>query len=487
LRYTKPTLVQEIRFDQDCRTLKAVQRDRLRQIAAATDGNEVPARIMTALETMAAFIAENMRGCVPAATRTTARLHAIDAVGAWIAGAHTVEGQALIAFRGPAPDLATACAVTRSSEIDAIHLASTTTPGGIIIPAALVIATLRGETDTAAVAEAIIAGTEAMVRLGAAIGGPGILYRGIWPTYFAAPFGVAAVAARLYELDARQTANALALGFALASAGVGHHNAATTARWFAIGNAARSGLTAAQAASRGFTSDLGLLDGGFLQGAYGITPDIAAFTANLGEEFALDQTSFKPWCGARQTMAATQALREAMIDGVAPGSIASITVHVPPPTLKMIDHAVRPGDRASHLTSVQYHLALAACDPAALMDVGHSPAVLTPDIQDFMRKVRVVADAALLAHYPKAWPARIALHTPQGMREHTVVHVPGDPQRPFDERDICDKFRHITARLDAASAARLLERCRAAFEARRWPPDLLTEIMQAEMHRVAAP
>jgi 2-methylcitrate dehydratase PrpD len=487
LRYTKPTLVQEIRFDQDCRTLKAVQRDRLRQIAAATDGNEVPARIMTALETMAAFIAENMRGCVPAATRTTARLHAIDAVGAWIAGAHTVEGQALIAFRGPAPDLATACAVTRSSEIDAIHLASTTTPGGIIIPAALVIATLRGETDTAAVAEAIIAGTEAMVRLGAAIGGPGILYRGIWPTYFAAPFGVAAVAARLYELDARQTANALALGFALASAGVGHHNAATTARWFAIGNAARSGLTAAQAASRGFTSDLGLLDGGFLQGAYGITPDIAAFTANLGEEFALDQTSFKPWCGARQTMAATQALREAMIDGVAPGSIASITVHVPPPTLKMIDHAVRPGDRTSHLTSVQYHLALAACDPAALMDVGHSPTVLTPDIQDFMRKVRVVADAGLLAHYPKAWPARIALHTPQGVREHTVAHVPGDPQRPFDERDICDKFRHITARLDAASAARLLERCRAAFEARRWPPDLLTEITQAETHRMAAP
>jgi hypothetical protein len=31
----KRTLVQEIRFEQDYRTLKAVQRDRLRQIAAA--------------------------------------------------------------------------------------------------------------------------------------------------------------------------------------------------------------------------------------------------------------------------------------------------------------------------------------------------------------------------------------------------------------------------------------------------------------------
>jgi 2-methylcitrate dehydratase PrpD len=441
---------------------------------------------MTALDTMAAFVADGIRGRVPTATRAVARLHVIDTVGAWIAGAHTAEGRALIAFRGPAPDLATACAVTRSSEIDNIHLASTTTPGSIVIPAALVIAVMRGHAETDAVCEAIVAGTEAMVRLGAAIGGPGILYRGIWPTYFAAPFGVAAVAARLCELDSRQTANALALALALASAGVGRHNAATTARWFAIGNAARNGLAAAQAAGQGFTSDLGLLDGGFLQGAYGITADIDAFARDLGECLALDDTSFKPWCAARQTMAATQALREVMADGVAAESIASIAVHVPPPTLKMIDHGVTPGDRASHLTSAQYHLALAACDPKALLDVGHSPAALSPEVRDFMGRICVEADAALLAHYPKAWPARITVRTSQGAREKTAVHVPGDPQRPFDERAVCDKFRHVTARLDASCAARLLERCRAAFDAPLWPADLIEEITRAEEYRAGA-
>jgi 2-methylcitrate dehydratase PrpD len=432
----------------------------------------------TALETMAAFVAEGIRGRVPPATWAAARLHVIDTVGAWIAGVHTAEGRALIAFRGPAPDLATACAVARSSEIDNIHLASATTPGGIVIPAALVIAATHGEADTDAVCEAIVAGTEAMVRLGAALGGPGILYRGIWPTYFAAPFGVAAVAARLCELDTGQTANALASALALASAGVGHHNATTTARWFAIGNAARNGLAAARAAGQGFTSDIGLLDGGFLQGAYGITADIDAFTRDLGERLALDDTSFKPWCAARQTMAATQALREVVTAGVAPESIESITVNVPPPTLKMIDHGVTPGDRTSHLTSVQYHLALAARDPEALLDVGHSPAALSPDVQDFMGKISLEADAALLAYYPKAWPARIAVRTSQGVQEKTVVHVPGDPQRPFDERAVCDKFRRVTGRLDANRG--LLERCRAAFEAPRWPADLIAEITQAE-------
>ncbi len=435
---------------------------------------------MTALETMAAFVADGVRSRVPPATRAVVRLHVIDTVGAWVAGAHTAEGRALIAFRGPAPDLATGCAVTRSSEIDNIHLASTTTPGGIVIPAALVIAAMRGEADTDAVCEAIVAGTEAMVRLGAAIGGPGILYRGIWPTYFAAPFGVAAVAARLCELDPRQTAHALALALALASAGVGRHNAATTARWFAIGNAARNGLAAAQAAGQGFTSDLGLLDGGFLQGAYGITADIDAFARDLGERLALDDTSFKPWCAARQTMAATQALREVIVDGIAAESIASITVHVQPPTLKMIDHGVTPGDRASHLTSVQYHLALAACDPEALFDVGHASAALSPQVQDFMGRISVEADAALLVHYPKAWPARISVRTSHGVREKTVVHVPGDPRRAFDERAVCDKFCRATAGLDAGRAARLLERCRAAFEARRWPADLIEEITRAE-------
>src|SRR5271170_7182180 len=435
---------------------------------------------MTALETMAAFVADGIRGRVPPATRAVARLHVIDTVGAWIAGVHTAEGRALIAFRGTTPDLATACAVARSSEIDNIHLASTTTPGGIVIPAALVIAAARGQADTDAVCEAIVAGTEALVRLGAAIGGPGILYRGIWPTYFAAPFGVAAVAARLCELDARQTANALASALALASAGVGHHNAATTARWFAIGNAARNGLAAARAAGQGFTSDLGLLDGGFLPGAYGITADIDAFTRDLGEHFALDDTSFKPWCAARQTMAATQGLREVMSAGVVAGSIASIAVHVPPPTVKMIDHGVKPGDRASHLTSVPYRLALATCDPEALLDVGHSPAAPSPDVQDFMGKISVAGDAALLAHYPKTWPARIAVRTSQGVQERTVLHVPGDPQRPFDERAVCEKYRNVTARLDAGLAARLLERCRAAFEAPRWPADLIAHIVQAE-------
>jgi MmgE/PrpD N-terminal domain len=56
-----------------------------------------------------------------------------------------------------------------------------------------------------------------MTRLGRVISGPDILDRGIWPTYFSAPFGIAAVAARMLRLDANQTAHALALALTLAA------------------------------------------------------------------------------------------------------------------------------------------------------------------------------------------------------------------------------------------------------------------------------
>jgi 2-methylcitrate dehydratase PrpD len=436
---------------------------------------------MTALETMAAFIARGVRGRIPAATRATAKLHVTDTVGAWIAGAHTAEGRALIATPAAtgsdlARDVGIHCALARLSEIDNIHLASTTTPGGIVIPAALTLAVNRPDTDTEALLEAIVAGTEAMVRLGFAIGGPTVLYRGIWPTYLATPFGVAAVAARLQDLDAAQTAHALALALTLASPGVGHHNAARTSRWFAIGHAARNGLIAVQATQAGFTSDLNLLEAGFFDGVYGITPNIAAFAEDLGQRFALDDTSFKPWCAARQTMAATQALLEMIESGVSPDAVVSVKVHVPPPYLKMIDHGVKAGDRASHLSSVQYHLALAARDLSGLYDVGHSPQCVADDVQAFMQKVSVSGDEALLAHYPKTWPARVVVHTSGATQELVVTHGWGDPQRPFDDHRVEDKFRRVLASAAAAFAEGLLSRCRAVLDTNGSPAALAQDI-----------
>lgn len=422
---------------------------------------------MTALEQLGRHVAESAGP--PEAVRERVELHLIDTVGALIASTRTVEGANLLRFRAVmrehgqagdalALDLATRCALARLSEIDDIHLVSMTTPSAIVIVGALTLAAAIPAITPGDVIAAVLAGTEAMTRLGRAIDGPGMLYRGIWPTYFAAPFAMAAVAARLLKLGAEKTADALALALTLASPTVGHHNAATTSRWFALGNAVRNGLTAAIAAQQGFTADRKLMEG--FSGAYGMTPDSSVLARALGERMALAEVSFKPWCAARQTMAATQALKEIIADGVAPAQIDEIAVSVPPAHLKMIDHGVIEGDRASHLTSVPYCMAVAALAPDTAFDVQQNPPELPPAIRGLMAKIKVEADERLLADYPRSWPARVRVVAGSARHERTVTHVPGDPARPFDRASLRQKFLRFTEPvLGTERAERILARC----------------------------
>jgi 2-methylcitrate dehydratase PrpD len=443
---------------------------------------------MSALERLAGAIA----GCEARSesVREAIEMHLVDTVGAWTASTWTAEGLALLQFRAamrasgqagddPALDLATRCALTRLSEIDDIHLASMVTPSAVIIPGALTLAQTMPAATADDVMGAILAGIEAMTRLGRAIDGPTILYRGVWPTYFAAPFGIAAAAARLFKLDEQATANALALALTLAAPGVGHHNAATTARWFALGHAARNGLVAALAARQGFTSDCSLVEGQFLPAVYGVMPDLAALTDGLGERVALTEVSFKPWCAARQTMAATQALKEIIEGGIAPASMGEITVYVLPPHVKMIDHGVVVGDRASHLTSVQYCMAVAALAPEQAFDLQQAPLQLPPAVRTFMAKIKVEADDGLLADYPRSWPARVRVAAAgSAQHERMVTHVPGDPARAFDRPRVHEKFLGFVApALGPEEAERMLARCRAALAAGKFAP-LLDEIEQ---------
>jgi 2-methylcitrate dehydratase PrpD len=443
-------------------------------------------REMTALEQLGQHVAS--RASV-SDTRELIELHLIDTVGAWIAGAPTAEGRLLLRHRAEtreaetdggslALDLATRCALARLSEIDDIHLASMTTPGAIVIPGALTLAAAMPEAKAGDVIAAILAGYEAMTLLGRAIDGPTALYRGIWPTYFAAPFGIAAMAGRLLKLDAQASANALALALTLSAPGVGHHNAQTTARWFAVGNAARNGLAAALAAKAGFTSDLKLIEGNFLSGVYGVTPDGAALTKGLGDSPALAEVSFKPWCAARQTMAATQALKEIIESGVAPATMTAITATVLPPHLKMIGHGVAAGDRASHLTSLPYCMAVAAMAPELAFDVAASPACLPPAVRAFMDKITVEADERLLADYPRAWGARVTVAAASGRHERQVARIPGDPARPFDRSRVQEKFlRFAGPVLGTPKAEQLLTRCSEAFAGGQFA-SLVAEIEQ---------
>src|SRR5262249_29783632 len=132
---------------------------------------------------------------------------------------------------------------------------------------------------------------------------------------------------------------------------------------------------------------------------------------------------------------------------------------------RMIDHGVTAGDRFSHLTSVQYQMALAALSPNAAYSLGGKAEPISSVLSAFMARIQVRAEEGLLAAgYPRAWAAHVTV-TAGGRHERTVTHVPGDPARPFSEADLKAKFsRVVVPPLDHQRAETMFAQALAAVE-----------------------
>ncbi len=421
---------------------------------------------MTIIENFAADLAGIDYGAAAGPDRSAVDIHILDTVAATLAGSATEDGRNILNLRsdapgnatikalgaGPLDDVAAWCAMTRLSEIDDIHLPSGTTPGSIVVPAAIVLARHMGITDAALFASAVMAGYEAMTRLGAAADGQSLVYKGVWTTYFAAPLGTAAVTARLLQLSPGDTAHAIAIALTMLSGRMGQPGSEKTARWLTAGHAARMGSFAAVSAAEGFRGDLGLIDRDWFEKAQGIEIDRAAFTPARSSS-VVPEISIKPYCSAKQMIGAIAGFEELLAGGIDASSIEKILVSVPENYAAMIDHGVVAGNRLSSVTSAPYQLAQAAFNKNGLFDVARSEYILGDDITGLMDKVSVAIDADLAKHLPANWPARVDVTANGETRSVTVIDAPGDPGAPFDAAQVLQKFHQFVDPLIGAAAA----------------------------------
>jgi len=405
---------------------------------------------MTAIQTLAEHTAKIRARDIDAKSRAVLKNHVVDTVGALLAGLHTEEGRALVKLLPPSGGTMEAvsrrAAVTRLTEIDDIQLTSGTTPGSVIVTVALTLAGAEKRPRAESFADAVVAGYEAMTRLGRALDGPRVLYRGIWPTCFTTPFGAAAVGARVAGLDAGKTAHALAMGLAEATPGPGRPPGPLASRWLVLGEGARAGALVARAAAQGFNGDPELIEGPWLKGAHGLEANAAALTEGFENGSALMTLSMKPFCSAKQSVGAVHALRTIIGRGVDPGSIRAVKVFVPEAYRMMISHGASVGNRSSSILSVAYQLGLAAHDPDGLYDVARERVAGDGPVVEFAKKVTIAADPALAVHYPARWPARVEVETESGTASEEVIDAPGDPGDPLDAAAVRDKFHKIVDR-----------------------------------------
>jgi 2-methylcitrate dehydratase PrpD len=282
-----------------------------------------------------------------------------------------------------------------------------------------------------------------MTRLGAAIGGPDQLFRGVWPSYLAAPLAAAAVAARCLQLNRTQTAQALSLACMRIAGGIGRFSGSPSGRWFVFAGAVADGVAAAEAAAQGFGGDPALLDGDFFPATHGLSVDPADLTRGLGDGSVFPQLSCKPFCSAKQALAAVEAFAELLGDDIKPELIERIRVRVPPPYARMVSQPVLPGVRSSGLVSVANQLALTAYAPERLSDVDRSQALADEQARVLAGRVEVVADPELLAFYPRHWPAEVEVEIGGDTLRRRIVEATGDPEHPLDAAALAGKAHRV--------------------------------------------
>jgi 2-methylcitrate dehydratase PrpD len=385
--------------------------------------------------------------------------HLLDTLGAWYAGTRTddalfagklTEAQPGFAAIGndPLDRVAQRIAIIRNTEIDDIHMQSCTTVGSVVIPVAVTVAQAVGKVSAVSFTQAIAAGYEAMARLGLAVSGATILYRGIWPTFFSGPVGAAATAAPLLGLNAEQTADAIGIALSLTSGAAGGGNA----RFVLLGQAARCGVWAALAAAKGYRGDRTLLDGDWLQRSHGIALDPAPLIAPVAGEGAIATISYKPFCAAKQNTAALDGFRQLLAKHPA-DTIEAVKVNVPPAYAAMISQRHAKG-RIERIINTTYQFALAAYHPELIDDVVRPDHSQDAKIAAFMAKVEIAPDPELASYFPKVYPARVEAKLKNGETASVLVtDALGDPARPLSESDLLAKFHRMADPIIGAGAA----------------------------------
>ena len=408
--------------------------------------------VVPAMDALAQFAATaSAAGCMPHLA-----LHTADAVIALRAGAATGEGQALQRFlagadAGALGRVAANAAVMRLTEIDDIHRPTCVTVGALTVPVAVAFAT--DATSPAQFLDALYVGHELALQLALAAGGARLLARGQWPSLIVAPFGAAATAGRLLGLAPERMRQALALAIAHAPRQPGRFQGARPGRWLLFGEAVRSGCLAALAAADGIDGDPELLGADWLRAVGG---DLAAPEQLVPTGLLTRGLSIKPHASAKQGLAAIHGLRQLITrNNIAPDRIEAIEVHVPPAYAVMLDREPPRASRLSSLISAPWQLALAALHPERLDDVAREAWPEDPRLVALASRVHVLADPALDALYPQAFPARVVVRAAGASHEILVTDSPGDPALAFDEHQLMDKARRMLGNvpeLDAVQA-----------------------------------
>ena len=320
-------------------------------------------------------------------------------------------------------------------------------PSVPVAPAVLALGEAVGASG-AEVVTAFILGVEVEAKIGKAMTSAHPR-RGWHPTATIGTLGAAAAAAKILELTAAQTQ--MALGIAASKAAGLRQNFGTMTKPLHAGEAARSGVEAAQLAQRGFTADRHILESrfGFFNTFVGVGEfDLEVVLQDFGAPYEIVSPGIgvKPYPACRQTHRAIDAMLELVHTyHLHPDEVSEIVCEV---SARMQDFLIyhRPQSGLEGKFSMEYCLAAALLHGQMGLAQFSDGSVQDPRVQALLQRVRLEHPDQHEIDWEAHIPDVITVTLHDGRRLQQRVDIPkGDPALPLSWAELEAKFRDCAA------------------------------------------
>jgi 2-methylcitrate dehydratase PrpD len=322
--------------------------------------------------------------------------------------------------------------------------------GPVIIPAALYSA-LQCGSNYHQLLNAIVRGYEAAIRLGNSL--DAYHYQRWHPTSTAGVAGAAVAAAAIYQLNTTQQLTALCNALSV-SGGLWHtrHGNSMTKQWHSV-HTARTGVSAVHSALYGFTAAEQIIEGE--QGWHQVLADSPSPENIVNtDDWAIRQTSFKPWPACRHCHAAIDAALKinAELKNKAELKISDRLTKSQIKTIEAVSvdtyndaqifcDRVSPTTAAEARFSLQHSIAVALIKGTVLPADFEIDTIRDVELQTLRSKTTVTSCPQMTQNYPAHFGSTVTLTLNNGETlKETITDAMGDPEWPLSEQQIRNKF-----------------------------------------------
>jgi 2-methylcitrate dehydratase PrpD len=347
-------------------------------------------------------------------------------------------------------------------EMDDVEKKSISHPSAVVVPAALAAGEWAGKTGKELI-EAIVAGYEIMIRIGAAMTPNHFT---IWhTTATAGTFGAAIAASKMFDLSRPQMDWALGNAGTMANGLWQFLRDGADTKCLHVGKAAANGLSSAYLARLGLSGATRILEGiqGFYAG-FALQKIDPIFFSDFGVKYYTNEIAIKiyPCCGQAHSAIDAAVELASRIDG---RNISGMRIEVTTVAKRLAGRAEYPTTSLEKKFSISYCVAHTILHGPVTEKSFSSDSLVDGDIRDLMLRTEIEACQTMDTASAGLWPCRIVAVLKDGSEE--VVSVPnarGGVDNPLDWSEITNKFSVMTNGIiarhrmeDVCSACQCLE------------------------------